>query len=196
MVGESRIDEDELPLERYRRYLLVIARTQIDPRWHAKMDLSGVVQQTLLEAHQGAATLRASADAQRLAWLRRILAHNLADELRRWTTDARDVDRERSLEAQLAESSQRLADWLAADDPSPSTVLHNEEQTLRLVAALDELPSAQREALMLQNWHGWSLAEIAVHLNRTPAAVAGLLKRGLRQLRFTLSESRSPANDR
>jgi len=50
------------------------------------------------------------------------------------------------------------------------------------------LPPAQRIALVLQHWHGWPLSRIAEHLERTPAAVAGLLKRGLRQLRELLSE--------
>lgn len=186
MASES--NESALSWERDRRYLTVLAQTQLDPRWRGKVDLSGVVQQTLLEAHQAASGLRAKEDGQRLAWLRRILANNLADELRKWTTDARDARREVSLEARLAESSQRLQNWLAADDPSPSSALQQEEQVLRLVEALQKLPEAQRDALMLQHWHGWSLAEIAEHLGRTPAAVAGLLKRGLRQLREAMAQ--------
>ena len=189
MASES--NESTLSWERYRRYLTVLAQTQLDPCWRGKVDLSGVVQQTLLEAHQGMDGLRAKVDGQRLAWLRRILANNLSDELRKWTTEARDTRREVSLEARLAESSQRLQNWLAADDPSPSSALQQEEQVLRLADALQNLPESQREALMLQHWHGWTLAEIAEHLGRTPAAVAGLLKRGLRQLRESLtSESR------
>ena len=188
MASES--EPSALPWERYRRYVTVLAKTQLDPRWRGKVDLSGVVQQTLLEAHQAATGLRAKEDGQRLAWLRRILSNNLADELRKWTTEARDARREVSLETRLAESSQRLASWLAGDDPSPSSALQREEQVLRLVEALECLPEAQREALLLQHWHGWSLAQIAEHLGRTPAAVAGLLKRGLRTLREQMTRQR------
>ena len=179
-------DETSLPLESYRRYLRVIAQTQLDPRWQAKVDLSGIVQLTLMEAHQAADQLRAKTEGQRLAWLRRIFANNVTDEFRKWFTEARDVRREMSIEQRLAESSQHLVGWLANDDPTASTKLSNEERLLRIVNALHDLPDTQREALMLQHWHGWSLAQIAEHMGKTTTAVAGLLKRGLQQLREVL----------
>jgi DNA-directed RNA polymerase specialized sigma24 family protein len=40
----------------------------------------------------------------------------------------------------------------------------------------------------MRHLRGWSLAQIAGHLGRTPAAVAGLLKRGLQQLRHELQD--------
>ena len=173
---------------RWRDYLSVLARAQLDPRLRAKIDLSGVVQQTVLEAYQKRPAFRAEHPAQELAWLRRILANNLADELRKLAAGKRDLARERSLEASLAESSARLEAWLAADQSSPSRQAERHEEAYRLAAALEALPEAQREALVLQHWHGWSLAQIAEHLGRTPPAVAGLLHRGLRQLRKHLEE--------
>jgi RNA polymerase sigma-70 factor (ECF subfamily) len=173
-------------LEQYRAYLGLLARLQIDPRLRGRIDLSGVVQQTLLEAHL---VLRAedghTAEA-RLAWLKKCLANNLTDELRKLKTEMRDVRRERSLEAALQSSSVRLQAWVAASDPSPSAHLAREEDAVRLAAALAALPEAQREALVLQHWHGWKVAEIAEHLGRTRTAVAGLLKRGLAALRQEL----------
>ena len=50
------------------------------------------------------------------------------------------------------------------------------------------LPEAQREALTLRYWNGWSLAQIAARMERTSAAVAGLLHRGLRELRQGLDQ--------
>jgi RNA polymerase sigma-70 factor (ECF subfamily) len=79
--------------------------------------------------------------------------------------------------------------WLAAEQSTPSQKLDQHEQAIRLADALAQLPDAQREALVLQNWDNWSLAEIAEHMGRTPAAVAGLLKRGLKRLRELLTDA-------
>jgi RNA polymerase sigma-70 factor, ECF subfamily len=75
-----------------------------------------------------------------------------------------------------------------AQSQQVSRILRREEQAVRLAEALADLPEAQREALVLQHWHGWSLADIARHLDRSPAAVAGSLKRGLQKLRTGLPE--------
>ena len=175
-------------VQRWRDYLSVLARVQVDPRLRARIDLSGVVQQTLLEAHRERHRFQAGHPALEAAWLRRILAHNLADELRKLATGKRDRARERSLEAALDQSSARLEAWLAAEQPSPSEQAQQNEQGLRLATALEAPPTAQREALVLQHWHGWTLAQIAAHLGRSRAAVAGLIKRGLQHLRQQLQE--------
>ena len=62
------------------------------------------------------------------------------------------------------------------------------EELLRLAEALDSLPEAQREALTLHHLRNWTLEDVGRHLGRSPAAVAGLIKRGLKQLRLLLRE--------
>jgi WD40 repeat protein/serine/threonine protein kinase len=48
---------------------------------------------------------------------------------------------------------------------------------------------------MVSLQHGWSLAEIGARLGRSPAAVAGLIKRGLKQLRQDLHEQELAMSD-
>ncbi len=173
---------DDYVLEQYREYLRLLASQQIAVRFRGKIDPSGIVQDTLWEAHreleQGINVL----SGQRLLWLRRILANNLADEARKLTAEKRDVGREVSLDQAVEHSSQRLEEWLAREI-SPGSAVEYEEQVLQLVAALTKLPAPQRESLLLHYWSGWTLVQIAEHLGRTRDAVAGLIKRGLRQLR-------------
>jgi len=186
MSGEA--ENRDSGLDQYREYLVMLARVQLDPRLRDKLDPSDVVQQTLLDAHRKQDQFRGRTEAERAAWLRQILAHNLADALRAFGRAKRDVARERSLDVALEQSSLRLEAWLAAEQSSPSQKLQRHEQAVQLADALAKLPQAQREALILQNWHGWSLAQIGQHMGRSPAAVAGLIKRGLKQLRGLLQE--------
>jgi len=53
---------------------------------------------------------------------------------------------------------------------------------------LKRLPDAQREAIVLHHLEQKSLEEIGGQMDRTAAAVAGLIKRGLRTLRLRLQE--------
>ena len=175
-------------LEQYRRYLLMLARIQLDPRLGGKLDASDVVQQTMLEAHRQQAQFRGSTEGELVAWLRQILAHNLADALRGLGRAKRDVARERSIDQALEQSSARLEAWLAAEQSSPSQRAMRKERMLLLADALEKLPEGQREALELHYWQGWSLSEIAARLGRSTPAVAGLLQRGLKQLRHLLQE--------
>src|SRR3954453_23133238 len=86
----SLLSSDDI--ERFRAYLALLARLQVDPALRDKGDLSGVVQQTLLEAieEQRKPSPRLRNEAQTAAWLRSILCHNLADRLLRLTGQKRD----------------------------------------------------------------------------------------------------------
>jgi RNA polymerase sigma-70 factor (ECF subfamily) len=185
-------NESLSPLEKFRHYLLLLARVQLGEQFRGKLDASDVVQQTLLEAHRQQALFRGQSDAERAQWLRRILAGTLADAIRALGRAKRDIARERSLEAALEHSSARIEAWLAAEQSSPSQRAERNEQAVRLAEALASLAEAQREALVLRHCQGWSLDDISRHLGRTPAAVAGLLKRGARQLRVLLQEGSEP----
>jgi RNA polymerase sigma-70 factor (ECF subfamily) len=182
----------ELSLERFRPYLHLLARMQMEPQFQGKLDLSGVVQQTLWEAHQDRSRFQGQNEAQQAAWLRTILAHNLTDEFRKLGAAVRDVVRERSLEAALENSLSRVEGWLAAEQSSPSQQAMRNEQSLRLAEALAELPEDQRRAVELHHLQGLSLAEVAEQMGRSKGAVASLLFRGLERLRGRLqNESRA-----
>jgi RNA polymerase sigma-70 factor (ECF subfamily) len=184
------LDEAGRLLEPFRAYLRLLARLHLAPQLRGKLDPSDVVQQTLLQAYQARDQFRGRSEAERAAWLRQILVRNLAQTVRDFGRAKRDLAHEQSLQAAVDASSARLEAWLAADQSSPSQQAEQGEQALRLAEALEQLPQAQREALVLQHWQGLSLAEIGGHLGRSPEAVAGLIKRGLKQLRHLLQEKR------
>jgi RNA polymerase sigma-70 factor (ECF subfamily) len=185
----------EGPWARYRDYLRVIARVQLPPQLRGKLDPSDLVQQALLRAHEKREQYRGGSSAEEAGWLRAILANILAEAARRFGRQQRDVAREQSLEAALAESSARIEAWLAASDSSPSDAAVRQEQQLRLAAALPRLPDDQRQALELRHFGGLAIAEIAREMGRTEIAITGLIRRGLQRLRELLGEANDTNHD-
>jgi RNA polymerase sigma-70 factor, ECF subfamily len=175
-------------LMRYEAWLRLLARTEIDSRFQGKFDASDAVQQTLLEAWKGWDNFRGSEEPQRLAWLRQILAHQLAHLARHYAgTQKRDVKREAALEESLCQSAQRLDAMLPAADPSPSQAAAASEQRLRLAQVLEQLPADYRQVIVLRNLEGLSHDEVARRMNRTPGAVRMLWLRALAALREALN---------
>ena len=175
------------PVESYRSYLLLLARLQLADGFQGKLDPSDLVQQTLLKAHQNREQFRGSSEAERIAWLRMILANTLTDGVRKFAP--KTGRREQSLEAALEQSSRNLEAILAAEQTSPSQRVVRHETLLKLADAIAQLPEDQRQAVELRHLQGLATAEIAQMLNRSVAAVGGLLQRGLRALRASLDES-------
>jgi RNA polymerase sigma-70 factor, ECF subfamily len=176
-------------LEPFRKYLKVLAELHLDKKLRGKLDPSDVVQQALLRAYSALGEVRDPQPEVLAAWLRRILARTLADSVKHYERDKRDVALERSLEADVDRSAYGLAAWLAADQTSPSGRAERNEELLRMVEALAELPDLMREVIVLKHCQGWTLPRIAQRMGKTVPAVASLLRRGLEEMRNRLKTS-------
>jgi RNA polymerase sigma-70 factor (ECF subfamily) len=189
-ANELGLNEHGLDVSRlapFRPYLQMLARMAWDGYLHSKLDPSDIVQQTLLRAQQNLGQFRGVTEAELAAWLRRILANELAQTKRTFRQEKRDLAREKSYEALVDQSSLRLA-GLPADDTSPSVRAEFNEQALRIAGAVESLPEAQREAVVLHYFQDLTVPEIAERLEKSTTAVAGLVHRGLQALRKALSE--------
>jgi RNA polymerase sigma-70 factor, ECF subfamily len=187
MTSSSPASAPTPALESYRRYLYLLARAHLGARYRARLDPSDIVQQTLLNAHQKQEQFRGTTEAERMAWLRQILANSVADAIRGLARARRDIGRELPLDLGVDESFSRVDGWLAAVQSSPSQQAVRCEELLQLADALTTLPPMQREAIVLHHLQGLPLAEVGRQLDRSPAAVAGLLHRGLKHLRQRLA---------
>ena len=65
-------------LVQYEPWLRLLARWEIDSRFQGKFSASDAVQQTMLQAWQNWDQFRGKEEPQRRAWLRQILAFQLA----------------------------------------------------------------------------------------------------------------------
>ena len=174
-------------LESYATYLTLLARVQIGRRLQGKVDPADVVQETFLEAHRQIANFRGTTEAEMVAWLRRILAGQLALTLRRYLgTKGRDVNLERDLGAQLDHSSQVLDRALVASHSTPSQHVSRREQAVLLANALDRLPADYREVIILRHLENLPFADVAQRMSRSEDSVQKLWVRALANLRRSM----------
>ncbi len=177
-------------LEAYRGYLTFLARLQLGRRLQGKVEPSDLVQEAFLEAYRDFDHFRGSTSAELLAWLRQVLAHNLANQVRRYQkTRRRDVRLERDLAAELEQSSQALERGLTAVQATPSQLAEHREQAVRLADALEQLPDDYREVLLLRHFEGLSFPEVAQRLGRSVDSVKNVWARALARLRPLMEES-------
>lgn len=174
--------------ELYRSYLVVCARVCVRTLGplRSKLDASDLVQDALLRAHTALPQFRGATEPQFTAWLRTILETTLLDKLKHHARARRDAKREQAFGDSIRESSVRCANRLeriAADGPSPSQQVVRNERARLLADALMTLPEDQRTALELHYLEDRPLREAAAMMQRTTASVAGLLRRGLAEMR-------------
>lgn len=174
-------------LDIYRRYLAVLARTQISRRLQGKADASDLVQEALLEAHRHFQDFRGTSQGEFVAWLRSILAGLIANHVRRYLgTKRRDARLERTLAVELSDASGVLGNELAADASSPSEQAVNHEASVQLAGALEMLPAHYREVIMLRHLEALPFAQVAERMGRTVESVEKLWVRALARLRRQL----------
>jgi RNA polymerase sigma-70 factor, ECF subfamily len=175
-MSADAVNSDE-SLERFRTYLRRLAYSRLGVAYSSKLDPSDLVQETFMNAHQKIAQFRGTTDRERAAWLREIFVNSLADVYRALNRQKRDIARERT--------SERLTEWLELS-ARPDGDTEEGDDLIRLAWALSELPERQHVAIELHHLQGLSLAETAKALHCTEPAAAGLIRRGMAQLRELL----------
>jgi RNA polymerase sigma-70 factor (ECF subfamily) len=174
-------------LQRYRSYLTLLARLQINRRLQGKADPADLVQETFLDAHRAFLAFRGATEAELVAWLRQILGANVVDLVRRFLgAGRRDVRLERELAGELEQSSRDWKARVAAVQSSPSQHAARREQDVLLADAIARLPDTYREVLILHYLEGLSHPDVARQMGRTLDSVKNIWARALRKLRHSL----------
>jgi len=162
--------------ERVRR----IVRFRMGPELRSQLESMDLVQEALIEAVKdiGDFTYRSHGDF--LNWLSSIVENTIRDYVDRVHAAKRDVRRQVSLNKVAARTDRPQPDvGLPAVTTTPSVVLSLREEFDRLEKAMDRLKPQYREVIMLAKIEGLSCKEIAGRLNKSPAAVAMSLSRGI-----------------
>lgn len=171
-----------------RSYLGFVARSQVETWLRRKIDASDLVQETMLEAYRDFDRFQGGSEQEWLAWLKRILAHNAADFVRRYHGTAK---REAGREVSFRDPNDSLAPGApepAADQLTPSQEFLQIDTELRVTAALAEMPEDYQEVIVLRNLQRLSFNEVAERMNRTRPAVQMLWMRAIKKLQECLGE--------
>jgi RNA polymerase sigma-70 factor, ECF subfamily len=177
----------ERVLAHYRPFLRLMAEQTIGAALRRREDPSDIVQRTMIEANDAIGKFAGKTEAEFSAWIKQILRHNVSNAVRDNRAARRDVRRENYVNDH--ESSATLSWQLpAAKGSSPSVKVVQGENALNLALAIQALPVEQRQAVTMRHLHGLSLADIAAAMDKTPPAVAGLIRRGISTLREKLAE--------
>ena len=173
----------------YRQYLRLLARMQLNSLLRTRVAPSDVVQESVVRAKDAFATFRGETEAEWLAWLRRILATQLALYWRHHTAQRRDIHVELRLADVLDQSSAVLAGAFPVRGPTPDEQAIHHEQAAALAAAIDRLSPSHAEVILSRHLENQPFAEIAARMDRSEAAVRSLWTRAIQRLREELGET-------
>src|SRR5262245_66606252 len=136
----------------YTNYLKLLVTAQLDQRLRVRVSPSDIVQDTFFEAHRDFEQFRGQSTGEFVAWLRKIVVHNILRVVEQHVlAEKRDVRREVSLEEvgrRLEQSTVRLETLLAVETDSPSRCAVQHEHELLLADALAELPGDYRDVIV------------------------------------------------
>jgi RNA polymerase sigma-70 factor (ECF subfamily) len=177
----------------YRNYLRNMAHAGLGPKLRQHVELSDVVQETLVEVVRQFPRFTGETEGALTGWLRRLMSEKLAD-LGRYNGRAKrgggliplalDAPREIGAVDGPGDFIQvRLADVLAVSQSTPSEDACRRELSLRIADALRQMPRPEAEVLLLYHTEGESFTAIGSRLGMSRKAVRRIWARGLKTLR-------------
>jgi RNA polymerase sigma-70 factor (ECF subfamily) len=164
-------------LESFRQYLALVAQRALGKDLRGKLSGSDLVQQTFLDAQNAWPQFAGTTPAELLAWLERILLHNVADTGRRYRQRGK---RRLSLEVPFADAAAGAAALVDPSTPSANAVAREEAE--RLGRALQRLSPLNQRVILLRNYEKRSFEDIGNHLGRSTAAAKKLWARAVVKL--------------
>jgi RNA polymerase sigma-70 factor (ECF subfamily) len=170
--------------ETFRPYLFHIAACAAADVPRSKDARSDLVASALRRAVDGFDQFRGQTAQELAGWLRGILLHHISDVARRYRANRRRAAREVSLDADGP--GDRLRAELVGVGPTPEQSVLRLEEEQQVRAALERLPAAYAQALLLRQRDGLTFEEVGHRLGRSAEAARHLFDRALKQLRAAL----------
>ena len=173
-----------------------MVNSQLKSRLRKRLELSDVIQEVLFEVVRQFPSFTGDNEAALLGWMRRLVAHKLADLGRFHKRQKRGggiapVSLDHDLNFGDAptphtKGDSRPWDLPALSQTSPSAAASLREQTGLLTGALALLPASEAEVLWLHHAEGLSFATISDRLGLSRKRIRVIWARGLRSVRRSM----------
>ena len=154
--------------------LLALIRLRMGPSLRARLESRDILQETMLAAFQRLPQLEGETSSSLMAWLARIAENEIRDQAEFHGRQKRDLARELPV-------SQAVHDLRGALRTASSELVLG-EQLESLERALEGLPAAHREVILLRRLEELSYTEIGERLGKSPDACRMLFARAMAAL--------------
>jgi RNA polymerase sigma-70 factor (ECF subfamily) len=196
MLSRARAGETEALGElcaTYRNYLRMVARTSLGPRLRKRLELSDVVQETLVEVVRQFPQFTGQNEVALMGWLRHLVGQKLAD-LGRYHSRTKRAGKAKVLPLDVATESRgrageeggRLLDRLALSQTSPSQAVSKREQLTLLADAFTGLAEQEADVLWLYFAENLTFEAIGRRLDLSRKSVSRICASGLKHLKRSL----------
>ncbi len=152
--------------------MTLVKRLQLPPELARRFDDEDVLQVAFLRAWERIDSFEYRGEGSFIAWIQRILLNVLRDDIRHHTRGIRDTSREETNQLHR----------IAPEQPEPDQKAALEEESLLLVAAIDELPILEQRLIRLRLRDGRSWREIADRTGRSRRTLRRSLDEAMKRL--------------
>jgi RNA polymerase sigma-70 factor (ECF subfamily) len=177
-------------LRRCRGRLDLWVALRMGPLLKSRLSKDDVMQETFLEAYRSIGDFDPRGSGSFRRWLLSIAENRLRDLSKYHTAQKRDPAREAGPPAASPDEADLLR-HLGATGRTPSSGAHWRDLGERLRQAIEKLPEAQREVLVLRAIEERTFKEIAERLGKRPATVQVHYLRALKSLKDELTATRA-----
>ncbi len=164
---------------------------RIDPRLRSRTDLSDILQESYIDAHQRLHHYASKPEMSFYVWLRQVTMQRLIDLHRRHLlADKRDVRNEVRLGGgdYNAATSAAIAKQFVDQMISPSQVAIRQEMVEQIESTLAKMDAVDREVLALRHFEELRNSEVAEVLGLSEPAASNRYVRALSRLRKDLEK--------
>ena len=183
----NRQATERLLLEHYERLESRIA-SQLPRSLQSVVQVEDILQETFVQAIRRLSQCRATTAETFAAWLDSIASNRVLDTVRSLNCQKRGGGGIGPGNGRPDSSLLEACGWHRPDS-TPGRKAARNEVIGRIHAAVDELPSDERDAIRFRYLRGESLEVTARAIHRSPAAVRGLIHRAKRRLRKVMHGS-------